>query len=96
MPNEFNEGDLARWEKQVDHFLTLESGSELHMAITAREMQSLLARLKSLWKIARAGQEHCRTHGHAADNALEDALIEAGLLDPALAGWRRKPAAKKS
>jgi hypothetical protein len=42
-----------------------------------------------LWKIVRAGQEHCRTHGHTTDNTLEDALIEAGLADPAQAAWRK-------
>jgi hypothetical protein len=39
-------------------------------------------------KIVHAAVEHCRTHGHTTDNSLEDALIEAGLLDPQLAAWR--------
>jgi hypothetical protein len=52
--------------------------------------KAVLDTLEVLWKIARAGQEHCRTHGHTSDVSLEEALIEAGLSDPALAAWRKK------
>jgi hypothetical protein len=55
----------------------------------ANHMGTLTSQNRRLWKIARAAAEHCRTHGHTTDNSLDDALIEAGLLDPKLATWRK-------
>jgi hypothetical protein len=43
-------------------------------------------------KIVKAAQEYCHHHGHTTrlGVALEDALIEAGLLNPEQYAWRKK------
>lgn len=88
MKNLIDEGKLTELQALFDEAEDI--GQSFEATWCNRHGKNLMDTIKVLWKIVRAGQEHCRTHGHTTDNTLEDALIEAGLLEPELAGWRKK------